>query len=91
MTGQDNDVRVLAALREHGPGTITVKQLAGAAGTARVTVRASVTALALEGLVCLIPAGQETAYMIRHLHAEPGECSEPLHDVIQEVHPDGQR
>jgi hypothetical protein len=77
MISQDNDTAVLGCLREYGPGTITV--------------RTSVTALSLDGLVCLIPDVQETAYMIRHLHAGPGNCEEPLGCEIQEVHPDGQR
>jgi hypothetical protein len=58
---------------------------------ARVTVRTSVAALALDGLVCLITDAQETRYMIRHLHAEAGSCEQPLAATIQEVHPDGQR
>jgi hypothetical protein len=91
MIPQDNDTAVLGCLREYGPGTITVKQLAALAGLSRITVRTSVTALAVDGLVCLIPDVQETAYMIRHLHAGPGNCEEPLGCEIQEVHPDGQR
>lgn len=90
MISQDNDAVVLRCLREHGPGTVTVKQLARAAEMARITVRTSVTALALDGLVCLIPDAGATGYMIRHLHAVPGPCGQPLVATIQEVHPDGQ-
>jgi hypothetical protein len=91
MTAAENDARLLAFLRGHGPGTVTVKYLAEATGLSRVTVRVSATALAVEGLVCLVPVCAETQYVIRHLHAEAGRCEEPLEAVIQEVHPDGQR
>jgi uncharacterized membrane protein len=86
---QDSDAKVLACLRAEGPGTITVKQLAQKAGLPRITVRTSVEALESQGLVCLLTNGPETMYMIRHLHADPGECSEPLGIAVQEVHPDG--
>jgi hypothetical protein len=91
MISEDSDARVLACLRGEGPGTVTVKQLAQKTGLPRITVRTSVDALALDGLVCLMTNSQDTVYMIRHLHAEPGECSEPLGVTVQEVHPDGQR
>jgi DNA-binding IclR family transcriptional regulator len=90
VIAQDNDATVLACLRRYGPGTITVKQLAQMAELPRVTVRASVDVLAMDGLVCLMSDCQETTYMIRHLHAEAGLCEQPLGAVIQDVHPDGQ-
>jgi DNA-binding Lrp family transcriptional regulator len=88
---QDSDAKVLACLREHGPGTITVKQLAQMTGLPRITVRTSVDTLDFDGLICLLTNGPETTYMIRHLHADPGECGQPLGMTVQEVHPDGQR
>jgi DNA-binding IclR family transcriptional regulator len=91
MTAEENDAAVLACLRRDGPGTVTVKQLAEKAGLPRVTVRASMMALAETGLVCVIATPQETRYMIRHLHAEPGPCAHSLGHTVQEVHPDGQR
>jgi MarR family len=87
---QDSDAAVLAALREYGPGTVTVKQVAEMAGVPRVTARVAVAYLALDGLICLIPDVHEIGYMIRHLHAEPGTCEESLGVTVQEVHPDGQ-
>ena len=91
MMIQESDAKVLAKLREHGPGTITVKRLAELAGLPRITVRTAVDMLASEGLVCLVANSGETVYGIRHLHAEAGECGESLMLAIQEVHPDGQR
>jgi DNA-binding IclR family transcriptional regulator len=88
MTGAEADKAVLAALRANGPGTITVKRLATAAGVARVTARSSVAQLAVEGLVCALPDYGETAYMVRHLHVAAGECTESLRAVIQEIYPD---
>ena len=89
MSADEGDDQVLACLREHGPGTVTVKQLAAMTGLGRVTVRTSVLALGTEGLVCAFADRGETQFVIRHLHAEPGLCGEPLSCVIQEVHPDG--
>jgi hypothetical protein len=91
MISEDSDAKVLACLRKEGPGNITVRQLAVLTELPRVTVRASVDALAVDGLICLLTNAQDTVYTIQHLHAEPGECSEPLGARIQEVHPDGQR
>lgn len=85
------DAIVLAKMREFGPGTITIKELARQTGLPRITVRTCVAVLGNEGLVCLVADIAETTYMIRHLHAEPGECNQPLACSIQEVHPDGQR
>lgn len=87
----ENDAKVLTTLREHGPGTITVRQLAENAGLPRVTVRTAVAVLSFDGLVCLITDSSASTYVICHLHAGPGECEEPLGRAIQEVHPDGQR
>jgi len=84
MIGQDSDAAVLASLRAEGPCTVTVKQLAARTGLPRVTVRTSVTVLALDGLVCVIPNEGESAYMIRHLHAGPGSCEHSLGCTIQE-------
>jgi MarR family len=83
---EKSDAAVLAFLRAEGPGTVTVKRVAQGTGIPRVTVRASVAALAVDGLVCVIPNIDETAYMIRHLHAEKsaGPCEEPLGHAIQE-------
>lgn len=84
MIGQDSDAAVLAFLRAEGPGTVTVKRLAQETRIPRVTVRTSVAALSVEGLVCLIPSMDETLYMIRHLHAAPGECGHSLSCTIQD-------
>lgn len=84
MIGQDSDAAVLAFLRSEGPGTVTVKRLAAETGFSRITVRTSVTALAVDGLVCLIPDIEETAYLIRHLHAAPGTCEHSLGCEIRE-------
>jgi hypothetical protein len=80
------DAAVLAFLRSEGPGTLTVKRIAVKTGIPRITVRTSVTALALDGLVCLVANIDETAYMIRHLHAGKSgiPCEEPLGCTIQE-------
>lgn len=91
MILQDADAAVLAALRGYGPGNITVRQLHEMTRVASVMVRVAVTALTVDGLVCVIPDEGESRYLVRHLHAEPGECAESLGRVIQEVHPDGQR
>lgn len=91
MMSKQTDAIVLAKMREFGPGTITVKELARLTGLPRITVRTAVSILGSEGLVCLMADITETTYMIRHLHAEPGECDQPLACSIQEVHPDGQR
>jgi hypothetical protein len=82
----ESDAAVLAFLREEGPGTVSVKRIAERTGVPRVTVRTSVCALALDGLVCLVANIDETAYMIRHLHAgrKSGPCEEPLGCTIQE-------
>lgn len=85
-----SDTTVLARLRADGPGTVTVRQLAADTGLRKMTVRVAVACLASEGLVCVIPDHEENAYLVRHLHAGPGECEEPLGRAIQEVHPDGQ-
>lgn len=83
---EESDAAVLAFLRAEGPGTVTVKRLAQATGIPRVTVRTSVAVLAVDGLVCLIASADETAYMIRHLHAGKSDepCGEPLGCTIRE-------
>jgi predicted DNA-binding transcriptional regulator len=88
---RQDDAAVLAYLRGHGPGGVRVREIREAAGLHSATVRASVLALMVDGLVCVIPGEGENGYLVRHLHAGPGECEEPLGQVIQEVHPDGQR
>lgn len=89
MIGPDGDAAVLAFLRGEGPGTVTVRRISEETGVARVTVRASVAALSVDGLVCVIPSIDETAYMVRHLHAgrTPGRCEEPLGCTIFEDGP----
>lgn len=82
------DAAVLAWLRERGPVTVTVKQIAQGAGIARVTVRASVMALSDEGLVCLIYDPSDDTFTIRHLHAAPGSCEQSLAAVIRDIYPD---
>lgn len=85
MIGPDDaDATVLAALREEGPCTLTVRQLAAKAGIPRITVRTSVAALAMEGLICVIANGDESAYSVRHIHAAPGECGHSLGCTIAE-------
>lgn len=88
MTPQEADEAVLAWLRERGPVAVTAKQVAQGTGAARVTVRASVMALADQGLVCLMYDPSDDTYLIRHLHAGPGSCEDSLGAVIQDVHPD---
>jgi DNA-binding IclR family transcriptional regulator len=80
----DSDAAVLAFLRAEGPGTVTVRQVAEGAGVPRVTARTSVAVLAVDGLVCLISSDDESAYMIRHIHAERGPCEYSLGCTIQE-------
>lgn len=91
MIFQDDDAVVLAALRERGPGTVSVRLLHKVTGLPSVTVRVSVTALVIDGLVCLIPDTGETRYLIRHLHAGPGQCDQPMGTVIQGAPPDGRQ
>lgn len=83
---EEGDAAVLAFLRAEGPGTVTVRKIAESTGIPRVTVRASVAVLATDGLVCLMASTDETAYMVRHLHAGKSEvpCEEPLGCVIRE-------
>lgn len=85
MIGPDSDAAVLAFLRAEGPGTVTVKQIAEKTGVPRVTVRASVAALAVDGLVCLIANHGETVYAVQHLHSgkSGAPCEEPLSCAIQ--------
>lgn len=78
MIGQDSDAAVLAYLRAEGPCTVMVKRLAEKTGIPRVTVRTSVAALALDGLVCVIANIDESAYTFRHIHAAPGTCGHSL-------------
>jgi hypothetical protein len=86
MIGPDSDTAVLSFLRAEGPGTVTVKRIAAKTGVPRVAVRASVAALAVDRLVCVIANADETVYMIRHLHAEKSgvPCEDPLGCAIQE-------
>lgn len=84
MIGQDSDAAVLRFLRSEGPGTVTVRQLATATGIPRVTVRTAVASLAVDGLLCVIASADESTYMIRHLHAAPGPCEQPLACKIRE-------
>lgn len=88
MTAEENDARTLAWLRGNGPGTVTVKQVATETGMTRAIVRACILALGERGLVCLMSDAADTRYMIRHLHAEPGDCQDSLGAVVVEVHPD---
>lgn len=86
ITSDESDAWVLAFLRREGPGTVTVKRIAEKTGIPRITVRTSVAALAIDRLVCLVANIDETAYMVRHLHAEKSDipCEEPFGCVIQE-------
>jgi hypothetical protein len=84
MIGPDSDTAVLALLREEGPCTLTVRQIAAKAGVHRVTARVSVAALAMDGLVCVIPNYDESAYSVRHVHAAPGPCEHSLGCLISE-------
>lgn len=83
ISAEEADQAVLAALRGGGPGPVTVKQLSSRAGLPRVTVRTSITALALDGLICLF-TDDDNVYQIRHLHAVPGPCGHSLGCVITE-------
>jgi hypothetical protein len=85
MIGIDGDEAVLAYLRGRGPCTLTVRELATGTGIPRVTARASVAALSVDGLVCLIINGDETVYRVRHLHAAPGRCEYSLACTISEA------
>lgn len=84
MIGPDSDAAVLAALREEGPCTLTVRQLALKAGVPRVSVRASVAALSVEGLICVIADEYDSLYSVRHIHAAPGSCGHSLGRTICE-------
>jgi hypothetical protein len=84
MIGPDSDTAVLTALREDGPCTVTVRQLAARTGLPRVTVRASVAALSVDGLICVISSEDEAFYTVRHIHAAPGTCGHSLGCTISE-------
>jgi hypothetical protein len=87
MTPEEADARVLNALRDLGPGTVSVKRLAAEAVVPRVTVIASVMALSSAGLICVLHDAGETKYIVQHLHAVPGRCEASMGAVVVEVHP----
>lgn len=88
LNRREDDARVLAWLRERGPVTVTVKQVARGTTLPRCTVRACMAVLGDQGLVCLMYDSLYDTYLVRHIHAEPGSCEESLGETIQEVHPD---
>jgi DNA-binding transcriptional ArsR family regulator len=90
MTRDEADARVLAALRDHGPGKVSVKLLAAETGVPRVAVSASIMALTVAGLVCALHDLGETQYVVQHLHAMAGRCEDHIGAVVVEVHPDSQ-
>lgn len=88
LNRREDDARVLAWLRERGPVTVTVKQAALGTTLPRCTVRASLAALGDQGLVCLMYDAGDDAYLVRHIHADPGPCDESLGVTVREVYPD---
>lgn len=73
------DSVVLAFLGEHGPGPLTLDEIAAATGLARVTIRTSLYVLHNRGMICLTQWMADygsTRYVIRHLHPyKPEESS----------------
>ena len=72
------DSAVLAFLREHGTGPLTIGEIAAATGLARVTIRTSLYLLHYEKLVCFsqyVADYGTSRYVIHHLH--PGEPGDP--------------
>jgi len=85
---EEADARVLAVLRDRGPGKVSVKLLAAEAGVPRISVSTSMMALSTAGLVCMLHDLGETQYVVQHLHAGPGRCEASLGAVVVEVRPD---
>jgi len=90
MTPEEADARVLAVLRDLGPGKVSAKLIAAEAGVPRVTVSTSVMALSAVGLVCALHDLGETQYVVQHLHARQGRCEDSMGAVVVEV-PDARR
>lgn len=88
LNRREDDERVLGWLRGRGPVTVTVKQVAQGTALPRCTVRACLASLGEQGLLCLMYDMRDDAYLVRHIHADPGPCEDPLEATIQEGHPD---
>ncbi len=70
------DAAIFAWLEENAPGTVSVREIAGATGLRRVTVEAALMWMHAEGIICNDGTGDDglggRQYLIDHVHSPDG-------------------